>query len=644
MLIIMKYLPLTIFFSILISFQAESKINVSKLIGDHMVIQRNHKVPVWGWAEEGEKIVVTFQKKIYRATPDASGKWMVHLSPMEAGGPFEMSISGLENAISVKDILIGDVWLCSGQSNMEWPVNQSNNFEEEMANATDDEIRHFKIPLSSSNQPEQRLEGGEWVACSSETVGTFTAVGYFFARELRKKHNVPIGLINSSWGGSRIEPWMSAEKLGFQNIEDAAEGMLSVLKDKEKKLKADLEKQFGKLPTKDRGMHGTKAIWASPYNDDSEWKTMNLPGLWEDQGLKNFDGVVWFTKTIELTEEEATQPASISLAKIDDSDITWVNGDEIGASEQAWNEIRHYEIPPDILVEGENKIAVRVDDTGGGGGFHGDADLMFLEIGDQKKSLSGVWKYEIGKVNLASSFQHNQIPTYLYNKMIHPIIGYPIKGVIWYQGESNVGDVDSKNYAELFPAMIQDWRERWNIGDFPFLWVQLANFLSQQDKPVSSNWAVLRESQHQTLHVSNTAEAVIIDIGDADDIHPRNKQDVGYRLSLAARKLAYGEALVYSGPVYKSMKIEGDQVRVSFDHIGSGLKSADKYGYVRGFAIAGSEKKFVWAQARIEGNEVVVKSSLVPEPKYIRYAWADNPGDANLYNQEGLPACPFRSE
>ena len=334
----------------------------------------------------------------------------------------------------------------------------------------------------------------------------------------------------------------------------------------------------------------------------------------------------------------------MGLAKIDDSDKVWVNGTLVGEMNQAYNEVRNYQVSADLLKAGENLIAIRVEDTGGGGGIYGDPELMSIRSGAFQESLAGEWKYKVGEYRETVARQH-QTPTMLYNHMIYPMLGYAIKGVIWYQGESNAGGQRAFTYRKQFPDMIQDWRQKWGQGDFPFLFVQLANFRPPQADPGDSDWAVLRESQSKTLaSTPKTTQAVIIDIGEADDIHPRNKKDVGYRLALGARKIAYGEDLVFSGPVYNSHEVQGNKVVLQFDHIGSGLVAKDKYGYLKGFAVAGPDQQFHWAQARIVEEQVVVWSDKVPSPQAVRYAWADNPDDANLYNSEGLPASPFRTD
>lgn len=635
-----------LFTSLLLFFPLFSQIRLPKLINDHMVLQRDQKIMLWGWAAPKEKLTISLGGKEYSARADKAGRWSVELPPMPAGGPLSLLIKGKKESKVISDILVGDVWVCSGQSNMEWILVNTNDAREDIAAANDSQIRHFKVPLTASSTPQDTLAGGNWEVASPETAGRFTAVGYYFARELRKAAGIPIGLINTSWGGSRIEPWMDAQSLGYMNPEELVKKLEAEEAAKTKELREQLIKKLGELPGTDQGMKNGQAIWQKAELDDAGWSSMKLPGLWEQAGLAQVDGIVWFRKTIELSAEQAAKTAVLGLAMIDDNDLTWVNGQEVGSTQQ-YNAVRRYEIPAKLLHPGKNVIVVRVDDTGGGGGIYGDPELMYLDLGGNKLPLAGDWRYKVGKVAMsATNFSPNQQPTKLYNFMIHPLLWYPIKGAIWYQGESNAGNVEQAElYADQFKTMISLWRQRWQVGDFPFFWVQLANFRQNPEQPANSGWASLRESQTAALELPNTGQAVIIDIGEANDIHPRNKKDVGYRLALAARQQVYGEKeLVFSGPLYKSMQVEGNKIRLQFDHTGGGLEARrDKYGYLHGFAIAGADGKYVWAKALIEGKSVVVWSDAVKIPKSVRYAWSDNPDDANLYNKEGLPASPFQT-
>ncbi len=486
------------------------------------------------------------------------------------------------------------------------------------------------------------LAGGAWETAGPEHVGGFTAVGYFFARELRHHRDVPIGLINTSWGGSRIEPWMSAEALGLDAATMA--GLLDAEAEAEQATLASIRAKVGELPASDGGIVDGRPVWAAPDLDDSGWLELDAARLWEEQGWDGMDGIAWYRSSFELTADEAKAGIRLGLGTVDDCDTSWVNGQQVGRTDWAWNRARLYDVPPEALRPGRNVIAIRVEDGGGGGGLYGSADTRFLESGGARRPLAERWRFRIGWVNVSTEYRKNQVRTVLYNKMIHPLLPFPVAGFLWYQGESNAGGDDAFAYRTLFTTMIRQWRADWGRGDLPFLWVQLANFREPVEEPGDSDWAMLRESQSAALALPNTAQAVAIDIGDAADIHPRNKQEVGRRLALAARKVAYSEKLVFSGPTYRSHEIKDGRVVIAFDHTGGGLAARGRSdGRLAEFAIAGDDQTFVRAEAVIEGDRVVVWSDQVAEPVAVRYAWADNPAGANLVNAEGLPASPFRS-
>lgn len=649
----MKTLRLLSIYLLLVFLTASNsfaQIELSQLINNNMVLQRGIEVPIWGWASNGTEIKLSFQEKEYTAEAnEKTGYWKIRLPSMKAGGPYEMSIEGEGQIIKLQNIMVGDVWLCSGQSNMEWEVGSANNAEEEIENAEDDRIRHFKVNRAGSREPMNRIPiSGGWTVCSPKTVANYTAVGYFFAKELCQTQDVAIGLLHTSWGGSSIEAWMSAEALKMDDPYKIFQELQKKNQEAQVILVKKLEAKHGKIPTKDAGWSDNEtALWAATSIKDTDWKTMKVPMLWEEQDLPDFDGIVWFRKTIELTEAEVKAGITLGLGSIDDSDWSYINGHKIGSMLGVYNIPRVYEVETEHLKVGENIITIRVEDTGYGGGFHGASEDLFLKTNAHISSLAGDWKYKIGAMFAASTeFRPIHMPTMLYNQMLHPILGYGIKGVIWYQGESNVHGEKAYQYRYDFTTMIEDWRTRWGQGDFPFLFVQLANFMkAPENANMPSNWAMIRESQSKTLKMTaNTGQAVIIDIGEAEDIHPRNKQDVGKRLAFSARKIAYGEDLVYAGPTYKSHIIKGNEVHIQLEHTGEGLVVRNKYGYVNGFAIAAKDQKFIWGKARIEGNEIVVWSDSIETPIAVRYAWADNPDDVNLYNEEGLPACPFRTD
>jgi len=620
--------------------EVSAQLRASRLIGDGMVMQRSARVPVWGWAKPGARVSVTFDGKRYSGTADTAGAWKVTLPAMKAGGPHAMTIASNGDTLRVGDILVGDVWVASGQSNMEWVVANSNDAAREIAAANEPQIRQFKVPQSWAWSPESDLAGGSWERADPAHVGNFTAVGYFFARDLRRTVKVPIGIINTSWGGSRIEPWMSARALGTDSAAVAKriadENALA------QKTIDELRAKIGAVADHDPGLVNGNAVWADPALDQSAWASIETPKTWEQAGY-GMDGIAWYRTSFDLTPDEAKSGVTLALDMIDDSDESWVNGHHIGGMQNAWNVQRRYEVPATALVPGRNMIAVRVEDTGGGGGIYGEPDSLYVQIGGVKRPLAGSWRFKVGTISANVSASMNQVPTVLWNKMVHPLLPYPIKGALWYQGESNAYPGAAFEYRTQFANMITDWRKRWGVGAFPFLWVQLANYMAVDTAPnPNSAWAMLRESQTATLALPNTAQAVIIDLGETNDIHPKNKQDVGKRLALAARKVAYGEAVAYSGPMYRSHTVRAGRVTLTLNSA-NGLHTRDG-GPVKGFAIAGADKHFVWANATIVGNHVSVWSDNVPQPVAVRYAWGDNPLDANLYNAAGLPATPFRTD
>lgn len=623
-------------FLILIHSHANGEVRMPRIFSDGMVLQRDRVVKIWGWAASGESVSVAFNGQKASARANKSGAWSVTLAAQPAGGPYTLVIKGKSNTINFADVLVGDVWICSGQSNMEWIVRNSNDADREIAAANYPNIRHFTVEKAMSYSPQADLAGGKWQVCRPEAAGDFSAVAYFFGRKLNQDLNVPIGLINTSWGGTNIETWTSWEVMG--KIDPYT--MVDIEKEKQASAEqARLREQYNAAMNLNKGM---KEKWYDPGYSSEGWKKIAVPADWGNTAIGNADGIVWYRKEIELPQG-ITGPATLSLGPIDDADWTYINGTLVGETNN-YSKARLYTLPEGLLKPGKNLLVIKVADYQGGGGPYGKLELIHLTIGESSFPLAGEWQYKAEVLTTDYGVRNtgpNSFPSQLYNAMVSPIINYSIKGAIWYQGESNT--YMAYRYRTYFANMITNWRSKWGY-DFPFLWVQLANFMSPQPELSQSSWAELREAQSMTLSLPATAQAVIIDIGEANDIHPRNKQDVGLRLALGALKMVYGKPVVHSGPVYNSMRVEGKEIVISFKEVGSGLSVKDKYGYVKGFAIAGADQKFYWAKAVITGNEVRVGSDQVDAPVAVRYAWADNPDDANLYNKEGLPASPFRTD
>ena len=637
---------IAICFCLIITCYGDAQITLPRLIKDSMILQRDSKINIWGWASNGEKVNVKFNNKTYKTITGNNGKWMLHLASMKAGGPYTMEISG-KNKIVLHEILIGDVWVCAGQSNMEHQMKlHSVYYSKEIANANYPEIRQFKIPnITNLISPQQDMPGGSWKWANPINVNDFSAVAYFFAKDLYEKYHVPIGIINASWGGIPIESMMSEESLqSFPNIIQTIEKNKDTGYVNETNRKAFTAMQSLPKP-EDKGI---TEKWFDTSYVPKEWRRIAVPGYWEDQGVKDLDGVVWYRREIDVPASminPANGGTKIFLGRIVDADELYINGKKIGNTTYLYPQ-RRYQIADNILRPGKNLFVVRVTNNFGKGGFVPDKPYLLI-AGNDTIDLTGYWQYKVGaaftssKVNGGAGIALQNQPTALYNSMISPIINYTIKGFVWYQGESNTGKPDE--YAKLQPAMITDWRNKWKEGDIPFLFVQLPGFMDYNYLPSESQWAEFREAQAKSLSLPNTAMAVAIDVGEWNDVHPDKKKQVGDRLALAAEKIVYGENIIYSGPVYHSQKIEGNKIIISFSNAGSGLTTNDDEALAE-FAIAGADKKFVWANAKIDGDKIIVSNDEITDPKYVRYAWGDDPVNPNLINKEGLPAAPFRTD
>jgi sialate O-acetylesterase len=604
-----------------------------------MVIQRQKPIVVWGSAKAGTRVTVRFGGKSGRTTATADGSWKTTLPATPAGGPFTLTIEAGGQRRELRDVLVGDVWLASGQSNMEFEVAGANNAAAEIASAHDSLIRQFKIPISWSNTPERELAGGAWSPADPEHVGRFSAVAYFFARDLRKSVRVPIGIINSTWGGSAIETWLSRRAQGLSD--SAWVAMLRADEQRQEQILAALRAKLGALPERDEGLAGTRAVWADPALDDESWSRMRVPSYWEGNGYESMDGVAWYRLAIDIDSARIKDGATLEMDAIDDDDITWMNGVEIGRT-NGYNVRRVYRIPASVLRANRNVLVVRVTDGGGGGGINAPVTLRFPD--KTSVVLGGDWRFKVGAVAFRADGQRvNKIPTVTYNRMIHPILPFAIKGVLWYQGESNANNMQqARAYRGQFASLITSWRREF-AQDLPFFWIQLPNYNPADSvPPTEATWSTQRESMEAALSLPKTGQVVTIDLGGGDQLHPRNKQDVGARLARVVRKVAYGQNVIASGPTYRSHVVRGDTVVVSFANVAAGLKMrGDALG---GFAIAGDDHRWVWANAKIDGTRVLVWSASVRNPIAVRYAWANNPDRANLYNAEGLPAAPFRTD
>jgi sialate O-acetylesterase len=633
----------TLFFLIFSIVQGLSQIQLPRLISDGVVLQRDSEVSIWGRASANEAIELLFRDKNYKTNADGNGNWQITLPPQNAGGPYEMFFHG-KNEVKISDVLFGDVWVCSGQSNMELTIDRvKDKYPSVIAASENPMIRQFLVPDKYDFKiPHDDLDEGDWKKASPQTIRGFSAVAYFFAREIYEKYHVPIGLINAALGGSPVEAWMSSDAI--KNFPEAFSEYKKfqnddLIKEIEQSDKTRSQKWLEEMNSKDAGLKSGKAQWISLDTDDSHWEEMQNPEFWAGGKYKAVNGSMWFRKLIVAPKSMTGIPARLWLGRIVDSDSVFINGKFIGTTSYQYPP-RKYDVASGVLKEGKNILAVRVISQSGNGGFVKDKPY-FLATEKDSLSLMGPWRYRLGTqmAPLEGPTAVRWKPVGLYNHMIAPLLNFRIKGVLWYQGESNASH--AVNYTRLLSALIEDWRQKWNQGNFPFVLVQLPNFMEVKDQPVESEWAQMRFAQLQTLSVPNTALVVTIDLGEWNDIHPLNKADIGKRLALQARKIAYGEKdLVASGPIPRHATFTRKNVTIDFENAGNGLITRnDKI--LRGFEVSNDGKKFYWADARIAGSKVIISNKNVSNPTVVRYAWADNPASANLYNKELLPATPF---
>ena len=648
----------------------------------NMVLQRRFPVKFSGNAEPGKSVAVHFNGKTVRATAGKNGEWLAEFPPMEAGGPYELIVEGLDKSKTIRltDILLGEVWLCSGQSNMQMPVKggkfwQVKNADEELKNANHPQLRLYDVKRTvSPGKIRTETDGGSWRACTPETVRLFSAVAYFFGLQLQKDLNVPIGLIHASWGGTPIEPWISEsayEKALRHEIEAIrfakapTEEQKERLRKSQEKLQIEMDRWTKRFLESDPARSREAQAWKSPAYDDSGWTTQAKPAPFPD----NIDGVGWYRHTVEIPSELAGCEIILRLGVADDCDETYFNGELIGRTgidtPGYWTVQRIYPVPGKLVKAGKNVIAVRVIDHFSGGGLANPVSLEFRKI-NRKISIAENWKFKLEfAADLKKTGPRPVLPSYhlamkspnfpatLFNAMIAPWTRYPIRGIIWYQGCSNAGSLD---YHPLHKLLIADWRRQWNNPDMPFLLVQLAGFEKHtpgnrlpddywKEKMPEENvpYALTREIQAEMLKLPFTGMAVAMDVGDHSDIHPADKQTVGYRLAKEAERIAYHAATISQGPIYDGKKIENGKIRIFFRNVGKGLATKD--GKAPGaFAIAGKDGVYVWAEAAIDGDTVLVSSPLIKEPVNVRYAWVPYRGDVNLCNRDGFAAPPFRTD
>jgi len=644
-------LLLLICLSLLSIASAFAEVSLPRLLSDGAILQRDKPLTIWGWAAEDEKVTVSFAGQ-EKSTQAAGGKWQVTFPARKAGGPYELVVTGKTNQLKRSNILLGDLWIAAGQSNIELPLRRVKYQYPGLIETTQQpNIREFNVPVVYAFKgPLSDYTQGDWKTATPENLENFSAVGFFFAQKLLAENKVPVGIITLPVGGSPAEAWMSEAALQkypqylekLQPFKDDAHVQATIAKDK-----ANSDKWYAGLDVVDIGL---KNNWAKERLDTITWKKLQIPGFLKEQNINFTNGAFWVRKTIDLTQAQAEKKAVLWLGCIVDGDQVFVNGQSVGQTGYQYPP-RIYAVPAGVLKTGKNSIAIRVISYSGNAGFVKDKrySLMLGESkfgagysGDEEIPLHGEWQYHIaaqaGAMQPNTTLQY--IPGSLFNAKLAPALPLKIKGVIWYQGESNV--TRAAEYKNVFSDLIVDWRAQFKQGDFPFVFAQLANFLPAQEQPGESEWAQLREAQRQTLALKNTAMAVAIDAGEWNDIHPQDKQKVGERLALGALKVAYGKkSLLASGPSLQKIKAKAGKLELVFADVGKGLQATG--GELKHIALAGADKKFVWASAEVKGNKLVVWADSIAEPKWVRYAWADNPEGANLYNSAGLPASPFEA-
>jgi sialate O-acetylesterase len=626
--------------------QGHAQLSTAHIFGDHMVLQRNQDIPVWGWSGKASKISVSLNGQKVSTKSDGRGNWKVAFKPMEAGGPYVMTVTFGKSKITYSDIMIGEVWLCSGQSNMEFALRNALGYRSELKTASDVNIRHFKVPNKMSLEPEKDISGGQWMKADTNTIGDFTAVGYFFAKKISQELHVTVGLINSSWGGTQVESWMSKDALlNSPEMADAAKNLPADWDGVSKRLDKQLRDAYYKPDVANLTQN---QLAAEPSTFFDSWMKGYAPGAWEWQTkLYSYRGQGFMERTVKLEDMYANRKSTLRLGQSNADMSIYINGKLINNGPLPANS--QLELPAGTWRGGDNVLLINLkseqkNPSWFGVGLMGQGNDLYVGFSDTTVNLADNNWHNMPDLNKPYHFNYlpNNTGYVLYNAMIHPLIPYAIAGALWYQGEANVGR--AFQYRSSFPLMINNWRSEWK-HEFPFYFVQLSSFGGFQGSDKGSEWAELREAQTMTLKLPKTGMAITTDIGNPYDVHPRDKADVGFRLAAKALTLTYNKAGFYESPQYSSADFKDGHAEVKFSHVGNGLIVKDKYGYVKGFELAGADHKFYYAQATIiDGNKVKVWCDQVKQPIAVRYAWTDSPIDANLFCKEGFPVAAFRSD
>jgi len=624
--------------------QLYAQIELAPFFSDHMVLQRDRPIRIWGEAPAGEQLRVSMANRVTVVRADEEGQWMATMGAVDVGGPYTLEIKGTSVRKELEDVWVGEVWLCLGQSNMEWPLAKTTDSDVSIANANLPLLRYFKVTSSMAMQPQEHLSNGAWLVSSPETAGAFSGVAFHFAKTKLDQEEIPIGIIEAAWGATNIKSWMSPDALQQQSdlamiVAEMQSLNLADLQDSLQTAEQHWRESFDEFDL------GLPSLWQNRMAQEVDWPLMELPQPWERGGPLSADGVVWFKKDFELTAEQSEQALELSLGVLDDEEEVFVNGEPLAPGNFDYRAFRRYTIPSTLLQAGVNTLTIRISDFGYVGGFIGKAEDLQLMQGDWRLSLAGPWKYQWGTPDLPVKprpIGPNSYPGLVYNAMIHPLTQLTIGGVLWYQGESDLSD--PFHYRNLLLNLIDDYRIRWKLGDFPFLIAQLPYFRNPLSQPGESGWATLRESQAFPLQRRRIGLIPLIDQGSTTDIHPKNKAVVGQRFALVEHLLQDKNPLSFGAARVDEVRLADSLLVLHFKDVGEGLHS-DTPDHLNGFAVAGEDGKYYWAKAVLTSAFTIeVSSSLVPHPKFVRYAWADNPGPLHLFDSHILPVPPFRTD
>ncbi len=630
--------------TLLYIFPLSGQINLPDFFSDHMVLQRDRPIRIWGTAPAGEQLRVSMENRITVVKADENGYWRATMGAIPIGGPYTLELRGSTSYRLLEDVWVGEVWLCMGQSNMEWPLSKTDNYESTRAGADLPNLRYFKVGKGMAMQPQDTLTGGVWRIATPETVEIFSGVAFHFAKTMLIEEGIPVGIVEVSWGATGIRTWLGPETLRKQEdlsgiLSTMDNLMISQVQDSLREAELEWKESFDQY---DLGLFEN---WAAITTDELDWSIMDLPQTWERGGPLLVDGVVWFKRDFEINTEQSEQDIEFSLGVLDDREEVFLNGQRLENENFSYRSFRKYTLPKEYLHTGKNTLTVRISDYGYLGGFLSEPEDFYLQQGNWQLPLHGPWFYRWGTPELPPKprpLGPNTYPGLLYNAMVHPLTQLTIGGILWYQGESDLND--PFHYRKLLLHLIDEYRQKWRLGDFPFLIVQLPFFRTPLLQPAESGWATLRESQAYPIIRRQIGLVPLIDLGATDNIHPTDKETVGRRCGQVAKILREKIPASFGGAQVAEVERVDSALILHFQEESANLQSSTP-DQLPGFTIAGADAKFYWAEATLLGSTSIrLKSPEVPVPMYVRYAWADNPGLLNLFDGRGLPVPPFRTD